>query len=238
MLDVLDKYVPEPPPTFDAQTIETCCIMDSMAAVQACKYGGCKSFGELSDRLSNILLKNFEIPGCHGIDAMFDRYDMATGSIKADERSQRGAGGGIRQEIAGPQTQISLKWGKFISETENKRIFVRFLEEYWIDNVPDQLNDNQQLVIAGGTNDPSSAILVESNRVANVRSLCCSHEEADTQIIFHAAAAIHAGFERVIVISPDTDVLILLVHFARQVGGEILLKLSKGDRVFPAHIIA
>ena len=131
-----------------------------------------------------------------------------------------------------------MKWEKFISETENKRNLVRFLGEYCIDNVPDQLNDNQQLVFAGGTNEPSSAILVESNRVANVRSLCCSHEEADTQIIFHAAVAIHAGFERVIVISPDTDVLNLLVHFARQVGGEIWLKLSKGDRVFPAHIIA
>ena len=38
--------------------------------------------------------------------------------------------------------------------------------------------------------------------------------------------------------SPDTDILILLVHFARQVGGPIRLKLSKGDRLFPAHIIA
>ena len=55
---VLDKYVPEPRPFFDAQTIETCCIVDSMAVVQACKYGGCKSLGELADRLSNILLKN------------------------------------------------------------------------------------------------------------------------------------------------------------------------------------
>ena len=132
-----------------------------MAAVQACKYRGCKSFGELADRLSNILLKNVEIPGCHGIDAAFDRYDMATGSIKADERSRRGADGGIRQEIARLQTQISLKWEKFIPETDNKINLVRYLGELWIDNVPDQLNANQQLVIAGGTNDPSSAILVE-----------------------------------------------------------------------------
>ena len=68
---------------------------------------------------------------------MFDRYDIATGSINADERSQRGTGGGIRQEIAGPQTQMSLKWEKFISETENKRNLVRFLGEHWIDNIPD-----------------------------------------------------------------------------------------------------
>ena len=59
--------------------------------------------------------------------------------------------------------------GEILSETENKRNLVRFLGEYWIDNVPDQLNDNQLLVIAGGTNDPSSAILVESNRVATVQ---------------------------------------------------------------------
>ena len=56
-----------------------------------------------------------------------------------------------------------------------------FLGEHKIDNVKDHLNANQQLVIAGGTNDPSSAILVESNRgFGNVRSLCCSLEEVDT----------------------------------------------------------
>ena len=68
-----------------------------MVDVQACKYGGCKSLGELADGLSNILLKNFEIQGCHTIDAVFDRYDMTAGSIKADERGRRGAGGEIRQ---------------------------------------------------------------------------------------------------------------------------------------------
>ena len=137
MLDGLDKFVPESRPTFDAQTIETGCIVDSMTVGQACKYGEYKSFSELADRLSNILLKNFEISGCHRRDAVFDRYDIATGSIKADERSQRGTGGGIQQEIAGPQTQMPLKWEKFISETENKINLVRFLGEHWIDNIPD-----------------------------------------------------------------------------------------------------
>ena len=34
MLDGLDKYVPESRPTFDAQTIETGCIVDFMTVVR------------------------------------------------------------------------------------------------------------------------------------------------------------------------------------------------------------
>ena len=235
MLDELEKYIPEPRGTVLSEDVSTCCIVDSMAVVQMYKYGGCKTFGNLADKLSAIILNNFEIPGCQRIDSVFDRYDRAGASIKSGERSRRSIESGVKQQISGKQTQITIKWERFISETENKRRLVKFLGEQWVESVSAKLKRGQQFVIAGGMSDPSKSMLVESDRVAEVTTLNCRHEEADTRMLFHAANAVKAGFQRIVIVSPDT---LLMVHFAEQIGGELWFKLSRGGRLFPAHIIA
>ena len=45
-----------------------------------------------------------------------------------------------------------------------------------------------------------------------------NHEEADTILILHAREATDKGYERVIVIYRDTDVLLLLGYFMSVVG--------------------
>ena len=160
-------------------------------------------------------------------------YNNPEDSIKAGERIRRSGGKGEKQVINGSQTQVTLKWDKYISENENKSNLLQFRGNHWIKSVPQKLEDNQQFLVAGALSDSSKTILIESQRQVEVSSLRCSHEEEDTRIVFHAAAAKNAGYERLIVHTPDTDVLILLTHFANDIGGEILVKLVRGPVCYP-----
>ena len=53
---------------------------------------------------------------------------------------------------------------------------------------------------------------------SDVHILESTHEEADTRIIIHATAACEARLERIVIVSRDTDVLVLVIHFAAQLS--------------------
>lgn len=216
----------------------TCSIVDGMAVIQMHRYTGLQSFGQYAQLIIRCFLKYFETSSCSRVDIVFDQYANAKQSIKAGERSNRGSDRGVRQNILSEQTPISLRWDKFIAEPENKSSLTNFLTRYCMENVQALLSESQTLVVAGGLTDGRVVVLLTKDRCVEVNSMSCSHEEADTRMIFHASMAAASGFQRIIVHSPDTDVLVLLVHFSTDIGSEVWLHMSKGGRRFPTHIIA
>ena len=77
-----------------------------------------------------------------------------------------------------------------------------------------------------------------------VEQLCSNHEEADTHILLHVAYQASLGAKRAVVASPDTDVLVLLVHHFRSIGiEEIFFKTRRKSmhsdltRFIPVHAI-
>ena len=77
---------------------------------------------------------------------------------------------------------------------------------------------NCDIVTAGGFQEWTAA---ESSLGSDVSCLRSTHDEADTRIILHARTLTTQGFQRIVVHSRDTDVLVLLVHFANQLSPEI-----------------
>lgn len=79
--------------------------------------------------------------------------------------------------------------------------------------------------------------LVVSSRGRNVQCLCSTQEEADTRIVLHAVDAAKKNFQRVIFISRDTDVLVLMVMHATT--PEVWLSAGTGTkpRYVPVHTI-
>ena len=71
-----------------------------------------------------------------------------------------------------------------------------------------------------------------------IRSLTCNHEEVDTRMLLHASHAADM-LSRVVIMSPDTDVAVLGVHFAQTIGSELWFKISVKDlvRYIPLHDI-
>lgn len=62
--------------------------------------------------------------------------------------------------------------------------------------------------------------------MTNVPELRSNQEEADSRIIMHAVEAARRGAETIVVSSPDTDVLVLLLDHRMQI---------QADRIFFSH---
>ena len=65
--------------------------------------------------------------------------------------------------------------------------------------------------------------------------LSATHEEADTRILLHTKDAQLHGFERVVIVCRDTDVLVLLVHFKHHLPREIWF--MSGTKKDPKYVL-
>ena len=142
------------------------------------------------------------------VDVVFDRY-IGKSSIKVVTRSKRmSKKKPIRKLIDDQHVPLPLVWSNLISLDENKAELARFLSDV-IMTKDMALQQPYELVTGGGFSDATDA---RSKRRDNVM-LRGNHKEADTRLILHLCEAVNEGYEIVLVISRDTDVLLLLVHF-------------------------
>ena len=84
---------------------------------------------------------------------------------------------------------------KFPALEDNKTQLIKFLRNQLLLKA-EELQDNQEIVISGVTGFSAAAL---SGR--NVSHLTATQEEADTNIILHAADAKEQDYQRVIVLS-------------------------------------
>ena len=193
---------------------KTCTIIDGPALIQALgKPAKATNFGDLADCFADAVFRNFS-NSCTRVDVVFDRYNSV--SIKNACRSRRVCSKPIRRIIYNRSVPLPTKWNNFISLSENKADLARFLSEELQNKAKTGLCQNE-LIVSGGFRD---CVHAESNK-RNIDTLRANHEEADTRIVLHAHEAKCEGYQRVLVSSQDTDVLVLLTHFASKLSKEI-----------------
>ena len=69
----------------------------------------------------------------------------------------------------------------------------------------------------------------------------CTHEEADTRLLLHAADCVKQGHTKVVIQTADTDVAVLAISISQQVGAEelwLVFGTGKSFRRIPVHEIA
>ena len=138
------------------------------------------------------------------------------------------------QEASFIPEQIKKLW----AGDSNKEIFKKFQDVFFI--------INQQIILNGylsNKNDSSKCIQI-INGVTNERPDLDNHiEEAHMRIIPYIAKTIELGLKNVVVVSNDTDVCVLLLHYTLQFikSGltELRLKHGVGPKVrfIPLHIL-
>ena len=85
---------------------------------------------------------------------------------------------------------------------------------------------------------------VERGNILDIPNLRCEHEEADNCIMLHIDEAFKAGYEKIIIASPDTDVFVTaLYHYTKWMYvnlQELWMICGKGEttRVVPLHAVA
>ena len=103
-----------------------------------------------------------------------------------------------------------------------------------------QPSPQKELVIGGGFRDGEKTVTVVRGQCRDDQTLCSNHEEADTRMILQAKHAARAN-RRLVLQSPDTDVLVVSVILFRSLDSpELWFRTGKKDRhrLIPVHDIA
>lgn len=104
-----------------------------------------------------------------------------------------------------------------------------------------KLPQGKCLVIGGGCSDGESSLHIRRDHpTVTLSDLQANHEEADTRLLFHAKHASQPD-SRIIIHSPDTDVLVLGISFYDELGcKELWLRTGSKDRLryIPLHEIS
>lgn len=143
----------------------------------------CSTFGELSDKLLNIVINSHSYTAVVGDSYQVDK------SIKAGERARRGKI--LMQEIRNPSrdTPLPKQRIKMLSNPRNKANIADFLFQDWVDKCMDRLEDGQYLYLAGGFLDPQRTVLVTRGFQRDVPELKSDQEEADSRMFLHISYA-------------------------------------------------
>ena len=159
------------------------------------------------------------------IDVVFDEY--IKDSLKATVRGKRGKG--IRRRVH-PNNSIP-NWESFLRVDQNKKELFAYMAELAI-----TIRADDKLVIATKGED-----ILCNKRQDGSNLSPCTHEEADTRLLLHAADCSRNGYSKVMIRTVDTDVLVIAVTLFEKLHlQELWISFGKGNthRFIPAHEIS
>ena len=162
---------------------------------------------------------------------VFDQY--LDDSIKAGERARRGSSSALEVYIGGPATPVPKQCDKYISNPNNKKNLCDFLTHSMCNLGQRHLRESTQLVIRGGFKDGERCVAITRDSCVDVEDLKSNQEEADTRMLLHAKyEAGQCPEEKIVIQSPDTDVLVLsAVHFEEIASKELWFRTGVKDRL-------
>ena len=166
-------------------------IIDTVAIVNMMKPEVEKTFAGYAEK-SFLPFFEAQLRHTHRVDIVWDEY--IENSLKATTRSHRGAG--VRRRVT-PTNQPPCN---FLREDSNKlEVFMLMADS------ASSLEVHGQVITTYGQD-----VRCTSPRETAILSPC-THEEADTRMLFHAADAVQQGDRKILLRTLDTDVLVLAV---------------------------
>ena len=130
-------------------------------------------------------------------------------------------------ELSSP---IPRNWKQFLCLNDNKTELFKLLNSELVASATLE----KTLVVSNG----DTAICSPAQDISNLAP--CNHEEADSRIMVHVADAIKQGFQKILVRTVDTDIVVLAVAVLPQLGrAELWIDFGTGNnlRYIPAHEI-
>ena len=200
-------------------------IIDGAALVNMLKPDTSRTFNEYAATVFLPYIRR-QLDTVKRIDVVWDVY--LKDSLKGTAREKRGKG--LRRRVEGRNT-IPRNWQIFLRVDENKTELFEFLAQC----ITELQVDGKQIV----TTFKNSVLGNQGFQQSNFSP--CSHEEADTRIILHLADAAKSGYDRILIRTVDTDVVVLAATYyytvpASEIG--IAFGTGKHFRYIGAHCIA
>ena len=160
------------------------------------------------------------------VDLVWDRY--LQDSLKKQERLNRGQG--QRRKVI-PTSRVPRNRPSFLRVDQNKEELFSLLGNEVL-----KIDTNKTVIVTTGEE-------VKSNKpdALSPSLMPCTQEEADTRIFTHAADIVQNGLLKVMIITVDSDVVVLAVSLFQELDlEELWVKYGVGDctRYVPAHDIS
>ena len=188
--------------------------------------------GKFLSKIMHLTSDELNSSMCSQIHIVFDKYKK--NSIKASTREKRGDTNcdtsAFLQHVV-PNVALPMNWNHFLACGQNKSGLARCYTSYIESHVEKYVEDGKKFFISGGKED---TIISITNRVDILGN--CDQEEADSRLVLHSILAAEAGAKTIVVNSPDTDVLMLLLHHRPRIHVEQLY-LYAGKRFIPVHSV-
>ena len=198
-------------------------IVDAAGYVNINKPVNSSTFGEYCAEEIPLKIRQ-HLSGLKRIDFVFDTYK--DDSIKGQTREA--PVDGVRIAVR-KETPLVTKFQSFLRNNENKTELFKLLAVN-IANIPSSsveiLATYLEDVLSNNPNVDVSAIQP------------CNHEEADTRLLLHALHASNNGFQKLLIVTVDTDVVILAIHHFFSLGlEELWVEIGVGSkrRWLPIH---
>ena len=119
------------------------------------------------------------------------------------------------------------QWRKFLCGSRNKQALIVFVTKEWQkEKYADKLSGKTLVVTCG-----REAYQLSSGVVECLTDLDSSQKEVDTSLLLHAAHAGRSKFVAVIIVSEDTDVLVLCLAFKSFTPSSMFIKCNSQTRV-------
>jgi hypothetical protein len=214
----------------------TAYLVDMMANVRKVGLKDLSTFADLCKSVISMIRKN--AVNADRIDLVFDSYEE--GTIKDAERERRNKTHPIEVATIDSKTALPVEMDRFWSSNKNKLHLESLIHKTMVETAQEQ--EVAREVIVGKVADNPS-VRVAGGEVTATPELDLELEEADTLLVLHAAHAVEAGASRIVVLTSDTDVVVLMVHFCHQLQHQGLQELwvkagaSSKVRYIPVHTL-
>ena len=192
-------------------------VFDGMAIIQSVNPNG-KTFGDLLKQLLKTVMSLGKDSA--RIDVVFDVYRAE--SIKNAERIRRCTSNILFQKIL-PNQQIK-QWHAFLSCSVNKEALINFRFEDWEKMSLDLLKEKVLFVAF-----EEKCYCFSHHGKVEVQELESNHEEAYNRMLLHLQHADNNTFNKFVVHTPDTNVIVLCLGHLSSINGDIYIKTGVKD---------
>ena len=179
-------------------------VLGRAAIVHMARPGACRTFEEYSQQIFLPYITS-QLETVSRVDIVWDRY--LTSSLKQSTRDHRRHSGTVQNQRVIAGVPIAANWEAFPRcNAKNNELFCSLFQCI-------QACETGRKVIISTKDETIVSTQTDMNDVEYLQP--CSHEEADTRILFHVAHCARQGLRKVVIRIMDTDVVALAIeHFS------------------------
>lgn len=214
-------------PDVDAKIVDGAALVHSLEPKKSNAKEPITTFKDYADYVFIPSVKRMVEPVLR-LDVVWDTYKE--NSLKQQARQNRGSGTPMKIE---KDTKLPANWKNFLRCDKNKESLFKLLaiaiKEFQFSSHKQVISTFEQTVV-------SSPITR-----ADVSELNCTHEEADTRLLFHAKHIHDKGLKKILIQATDTDVVVIAITVSSLLeDSEIWVAFGHGNqlRYIPCHLIS